>query len=244
MPRAMPALGLLCLCACSSSPGDILVYTRTAGFRHDSIPVAVDALATIAAANRLSIEHTEDPAVFNPSRLSRYAAVVFLHTTGDMLDSQGVDALAAYVRQGGGFLGIHAAADALYGSSTYRGLVGAQFLRHPALQPGTLVVEDASNAATAPLPARWQHVDEFYDFATNPRGTVRVLLRVDESTYQGGGMGSDHPIAWCHAVGEGRSIYTALGHPIESWSDPAFLAHVAGALQIAAAKVPADCTPN
>jgi len=245
MSRAATAVGLLCAFGCSSSPpAAILVYTRTAGFRHDSIPAAVEAVTRIAAANRLSVDHTEDPTTFTSTRLSRYAAVVFLHTSGDMLDASGVQALDDYVRGGGGFFGAHAASDALYGSSTYRDLVGALFLTHPALQTGTLVVEDRSSPATQPLPARWQHTDEFYDFRSNPRGSVRVLLRADEASYQGGGMGSDHPIAWCHVVGKGRAFYTALGHPIESWSDPLFLEHVTGGLRIAAGQVGADCTPN
>jgi type 1 glutamine amidotransferase len=198
----------------------------------------------LAAADGFAVEHTEDPAVFTSARLSHYAAVVLLHTTGDMLDSAAVDALAAYVREGGGLLAIHAAADALYGSATYRDLVGALFLRHPALQTGVIVVEDAASPATTPLPPRWQHVDEFYDFSSNPRGTVRVLLRLDEASYQGGAMGADHPIAWCHRVGRGRAFYTGLGHPIASWSEPLFIAHIRGALRIAAGRVSADCTAN
>jgi uncharacterized protein len=220
------------------------VYTRTEGFRHDSIPAAVETLRSIAAADGLAIDHREDPAVFTSDWLSRYAAVVFLHTTGDMLDAAGVEALAGYVRAGGGFVGIHAAADALYGSSTYRDLVGTLFLRHPATQAGTLVVEDGTNASTRSLPVRWNHVDEFYDFASNPRGTARVLLRIDEASYQGGGMGSDHPIAWCHFIGKGRVFYTALGHPIESWSEPLFIEHVGGGLRLAIGHVSVDCTPN
>jgi len=244
MSRAITAYGLLCLCSCSSAPGDLLVYTRTAGFRHDSIPAGVDALTSMASGEGLRVEHTEDPAMFTAARLSRYPAVVFLHTSGEMLDSAGVDALLAYVRAGGGFLGIHAASDALYASAPYHELVGATFNGHPPLQSGTLVVEDGANPATASLPARWQHVDEFYEFTFNPRGSVRVLLRVDESTYQGGGMGADHPLAWCHAFGKGRSFYTALGHPIEAWSDPVFLSHVRGGLRIATGRASANCTPN
>jgi len=244
MSRLAPALGFVCVLACSSSPRAILVYTRTAGFRHDSIPAAVEALQTLAAADRLAVDHTEDPAVFISGRLHDYVAVVFLHTTGEMLDAAGVQALDAYVRAGGGFVGIHAAADALYGSSTYRNLVGALLLRHSAVETGTLPVEDAQNPATKDLPARWQHTDEFYDFASNPRGSVRVLLRIDETSYPGGGMGPDHPMAWCHVIGNGRAFYTALGHPIESWSEPMFLEHVRGGLRIATGLLPVDCTPN
>ena len=244
MSRAAPMLGLVYLLGCSSPPSALLLYTRTTGFRHDSIVAGVAALRTLAAQDGIALHHTEDPAVFAAGRLRGYAAVVFLHTTGDMLDDAGVQALDGFVRAGGGFLGIHAAADALYGSSTYREVIGALFLSHPALQTGILVVEDDLNPATRQLPARWQHADEFYDFRSNPRGNVRVLLRVDETSYQGGGMGPDHPIAWCHSVGKGRAFYTALGHPIESWSEPLFLEHVRGGLRIAAGVLPANCSPN
>ena len=244
MSRVITAFGLIFLGSCSSPPGEILVYTRTAGFRHDSIPAAVDALASLASQDGFRIEHSEDPTVFTPARLSRHPAVVFLHTSGDMLDGDGVDALLAYVRGGGGFLGIHAASDALYGSAPYHELVGATFNGHPPMQSATLVVEDTANAATASLPVRWQHVDEFYEFTSNPRGSVHVLVRVDESTYVGGGMGADHPLSWCHSFGNGRSFYTALGHPIEAWSDPVFLSHVRGGLRIAAGLTAANCARN
>src|SRR5205823_1022337 len=137
MSRVTRVLGLLCIFGCSSAPAGILLYTRTAGFRHDSIPAAVEAFKMIAAEDRLAVDHTEDPAVFTSARLQGYAVVVFLHTTGEMLDAAGVQALDRYVRGGGGFLAIHAAADALYGAPTYRELVGALFLRHPAVQSGT-----------------------------------------------------------------------------------------------------------
>src|SRR5207302_3917079 len=232
----MTAILILALAAsgCSSSPRAVLVYTRTDGFRHDSIPAAVQALRDLAAADSMSVDQTEDASVFGPERLRSYAAVVLLHTTGDMLDVDQIAALDSYVRTGGGLLAIHAAADALYSSPTYRDLIGALLSRHAAVQAGALEVDDPRNPATSPLPARWQHVDEFYDFAANPRSSVRVLLRVDETSYQGGVMGPDHPIAWCQHVGKGRTIYTALGHPIESWSETLFIEHVRGALRAAA----------
>ncbi|HEY6909929.1 MAG TPA: ThuA domain-containing protein [Myxococcales bacterium] len=220
----------------------IVVYTRTLGFRHDSIPAALAAVREIAAREHLGVVATEDPAAFGPDQLRGVSAVVFLHTTGEVLDPAGQDALQAYVRGGGGFLGIHSAADTGHGWPWYLDLVGAEFVRHPAIQPAVLVREDAVHPASAPLPARWSRTDEWYDFRSSPRGRVRVLLSIDEATYQGGGMGSDHPMAWCHLFEGGRSAYTALGHTAESWSEPLFLEHVRGALRWAAGVAAGDCS--
>lgn len=221
----------------------IVVYTRTLGFRHDSIPAALAALREIAAREHLEVVATEDPSDFRPDRLRGASAVVFLHTTGEVLDAAGQDALQAYLRGGGGFLGIHSAADTGHDWPWYLDLVGGEFVRHPAIQPAVLVREDAVHPASAPLPDRWSRTDEWYDFRASPRGRARVLLSIDEASYQGGGMGSDHPMAWCHLFEGGRSAYTALGHTVESWSEPLFLEHVRGALRWAAGVATGDCSP-
>jgi type 1 glutamine amidotransferase len=223
---------------------NLVVYTRTLGFRHDSIPAALAAVRDLAARDGLTVLATEDPSAFATERLRGVEAVVFLHTTGEVLDPAGQAALQAYIRGGGGFLGIHSAADTGHAWPWYLDLVGAEFVRHPAIQPAALVRQDELNPATAALPDRWARTDEWYDFRTSPRGRVRVLLSIDETSYQGGGMGADHPIAWCHEFEGGRSAYTALGHTVESWSEPLFLAHVRGALRWAAGLEAGDCSPH
>jgi type 1 glutamine amidotransferase len=148
------------------------------------------------------------------------------------------------VEAGGGWVGVHAAADTEYGWPWYETLVGARFARHPAIQRASVRVADRDHPATARLPATWVRTDEWYDFRTNPRGRVRVLATVDESTYRGGGMGPDHPIAWCRPVGRGRALYTAGGHTAAAWAEPRFLAHVVGALRWAAGSAEGDCRPE
>jgi uncharacterized protein len=202
----------------------ILVFTRTTGYRHDSIPAGVQALRELHGA----VTVTEDPGDFTPARLAGFAAVVFLNTIGDVLTDAGRAALEEYVRGGGGFLGVHAAAATEYGWPFYGELVGAWFDRHPEVQPATVVVSDARHRATEHLPAVWHRVDEWYDFRSRP--DARVLLRVDESSYAGGGMGADHPLAWCHERLGGRSFYTALGHTTEAYAEPAFRSHLRAAL--------------
>ncbi|MFF4863593.1 ThuA domain-containing protein [Streptomyces sp. NPDC002405] len=208
----------------------LLVHTRTADYRHDSIP---DAVAALRALDGFEVVHTEDPeALARP--LERYAAVVFLSTSGEVLTPAGRERLAAYVERGGGFVGVHAAACTEYDWPYYGELLGARFARHPNYQPGRVLVEDRDHPATRHLPAEWAFTDEWYDFRTNPRGAVRVLARADESSYRGGGMGTDHPLVWCREQGRGRVFYTALGHASEAYADPDFRAHLRGGIEWAA----------
>ena len=212
----------------------LLVFTRTADYRHDSIPVGVDCLRTLG---EFDTEHTEDPDVF-AAPLEAYRAVVFLSTSGEVLTPAGRERLAAYIEQGGGFAGVHAAACTEYGWPYYGQLLGARFDRHPELQPGRVLTEDTDHPATRQLPPAWDFTDEWYDFRANPRGTVRVLLRADESSYRGGGMGNDHPLAWSREQGTGRVFYTALGHTAEAYGDPRFRAHLKGGIAWAAGITP------
>ncbi|KMS78183.1 Crp/Fnr family transcriptional regulator [Streptomyces leeuwenhoekii] len=208
----------------------LLVFTRTTDYRHDSIPAAVDALRSL---DGFGVDHTEDPAVLE-APLDAYAAVVFLSTSGEVLTPAGRARLAAYVGAGGGFAGVHAAACTEYTWPYYGDLLGARFARHPAYQPGRVLVEDRDHPATRHLPAVWEFTDEWYDFRTSPRGSARVLAAADESSYEGGGMGGDHPLVWCREQGAGRVFYTALGHAAEAYRDPDFRAHLGGGIAWAA----------
>ncbi|MFG3015320.1 ThuA domain-containing protein [Streptomyces cinerochromogenes] len=209
-------------------PPRLLVYTRTADYRHDSIP---DAVAAVRALGRFAVEHTEDPADLERP-LDGFAAVVFLSTSGEVLTPAGRARLERYVGSGGGFAGVHAAACTEYGWPYYGELLGARFTRHPACQPGRVLVADPGHPATRQLPAEWRFTDEWYDFDRAPGGGARMLLRADETSYEGGGMGADHPLAWCREQGPagGRVFYTALGHRADAYRDPVFLTHLNGGL--------------
>jgi type 1 glutamine amidotransferase len=247
------AVAALVLTACRTAPSadgprpaeyDILVFSKTTGFRHESIPAGVQAFRELGRADGFAVTATEDAAAFTPEHLGRYAAVVFLNTTGDVLDARQRTALEAYIRGGGGYLGVHSAADTEYDWPFYGGLVGAYFAAHPAVQPATLRVDDRGHPATAHLDDTWERTDEWYDYRTNPRPAVRVLLSLVESSYSGGRMGADHPIAWCHAYQGGRSFYTGGGHTSAAYAEPDFRAHLLGGLRYAAGRVAADCTPQ
>ncbi|MEV8228428.1 ThuA domain-containing protein [Streptomyces sp. NPDC079167] len=209
----------------------VLLYSRTTAYRHESIPDGIKAFTELGEQHGFTVEATELPAAFEGQELGRYSAVVFLSTSGDVLTDEGRANLASYHRNGGGFMGVHAAACTEYDWPYYGTLLGARFARHPPLQPGTLVVEDTGHPATGHLPRRWDLIDEWYDFRTNPRSGVRVLATVDEHSYEGGGMPDDHPVMWCHANGGGPVFYTALGHTGDAFRDPLFRSHLWGGLE-------------
>jgi len=210
----------------------LLVFSRTAGYRHDSIPAGVQALTKLATERGFRIAASEDPSNFSDAGLAGYDAVIFLSTTGDVLDDAQQAAFERFVRAGKGFIGIHSATDTEYEWAWYGGLVGGYFREHPAVQVASVVVEDPLHPATAGLPNPWQRTDEWYAFKANPRPDVHVLLSLDETSYAPGSanMAGDHPVAWCHEYDGGRAFYTALGHTSESFSDPLFIGHLAGAL--------------
>lgn len=222
-------------------PARVLVFSKTDGYRHASIPDGLAAIREIGAVHGFAVEATEDARWFTDSTLARFEAVVFLNTSEDVLDAQQEAAFERYVRAGGGFAGVHAASDTEYDWPFYGGLVGAYFSGHPDIQTATVRIEDATHPSTEGLPEAWTRTDEWYNFRENPRGRVRVLATLDESTYRGGTMGDDHPIAWCHAYEGGRAWYTALGHTAESYADPIFRQHLAGGLRYAAGLARADC---
>ncbi|MBB1059735.1 ThuA domain-containing protein [Lysobacter spongiae] len=213
------------------APLRVLVFTRTSGWRHDSIPDAIAALRAIAGELGMEVVATEDATAFSPASLAGYDAVVFASTTRDVLDDAQQRAFEAYMRDGGGYMGIHAAADTEYDWPWYGDLVGAWFANHPEglqatqvrfEQPGVLDEGES-----------WPATDEIYNYRRNPRGRVRVIATVDETTYDGGTMGDDHPIAWCHRPGRGRAWYTGLGHTRAMYADPRFRRHLARGLRFA-----------
>jgi len=159
---------------------------------------------------------------------------MFLNTTGDVLDEGQQGAFEGYIRGGGGYVGVHAAADTEDGWAFYGELVGARFASHPAVQRATVVVADRTHPATAHVGPTWIRTAEWFNFRTNPRGAVQVLATLDELTYSGGTMCADHPIAWYHGVGAGRAFYTGGGHTVEAYGDAAFRDHLLGGIRYAA----------
>ena len=225
---------LTALAAAPPSAFKVLVFSKTAAFRHASIPNAIPAIRQLGTNNNFEVAATENAADFTDTNLASFGAVIFLSTTGDVLDATQQSAFERYIRAGGGYAGIHSATDTEYTWPWYGGLVGAYFSSHPAIQKATVLLEDFHHPSTRFLPEGWVRNDEWYNFQSNPRTNVQVLARLDESTYAGGTMGTDHPIAWFHEYDGGRAWYTAGGHTAESFAEPLFLTHLLGGIRYAA----------
>ncbi len=216
----------------------VLVFSKTAGFRHASIPDGITAIQLLGSNNGFIVDATEDASVFTYENLIQYDAVIFLSTTGDILNTEQQAAFEQYIQSGGGFVGIHSAADTEYNWAWYGGLVGAYFDSHPPGTPtATIKVADKVHPSTRFLPDYWERTDEWYNYGSNPRGDVHVLMTLNESSYSGGNMGYDHPIAWLHTYDGGRSWYTGGGHTSESFSEAEFLEHILGGIFYASGDV-------
>ena len=238
----------------------VLVFSKTTGFRHDSIDEGIAAVRQLGEANDFQVDATEDATLFRDNVLSRYDAVVFMSTTGDPLNADQQAAFERYIRGGGGYAGVHAAADTEYEWTWYGKLVGAYFRNHPPGTPtATVRIDDLDHHSTLGLPNPWPRVDEWYNYQ-QPEGAVvggggtdwsprlagvHVLATVDESTYDeddGNTTDDDHPISWCQRYDGGRSWYTGMGHTAASFTEANFLKHLLGGLEVAAGAVnDADC---
>ncbi len=222
----------------------VMVFSKTAGFRHSSIPNGIAAIQQLGTANGFSVVATEDANQFTTANLAQFQAVIWLSTTGDVLNATQQAAFESYIGAGGGYVGIHAAADTEYDWAWYGGLVGAYFASHPAIQNAQLRIEDPTNPSVSHLPATWTRSDEWYNYRTNPRSSARVLMNLNEASYSGGSMGGDHPITWCKNYNGGRAWYTGLGHTEQTYTDTNFTRMLLGGIQIAAGAVTANCTPG
>jgi type 1 glutamine amidotransferase len=219
-------------CGLPAPAGDVLVFTRTTGFRHDSIPAGIAALKELGTQGGYVIETSEDPCALSEAALAHLRVVVFLNTSGTILQDEQRSAVEKWVRAGGGFVGVHAAADTEYDWPYYGELLGTRFASHPAIQTATIRVTDSQHPVTAGLPATWTRRDEWYNFRSQPGG-AQVLAELDESTYSGGQMGQHHPILWVHESGSGRCVYFGGGHTAESYAEPLFRSLLLEALRFA-----------
>lgn len=206
-------------------PKNLLVFSKTAGFRHQSIAAGKAAMLKMGEEYGFKVDTTEDANLFDEEILKRYDAVVFLNTTGDVLNAYQQNSFERYIQAGGGFVGIHSATDTEYDWPWFGKLVGAYFLSHPDIQKATFVVKDKSHPTVSFLPERWEREDEFYNFK-NINPDVKTVLTIDESTYKGGSNGDFHPMSWYHEYDGGKAFYTGMGHTDQSYSDSLVLRHI------------------
>jgi len=211
----------------------ILVFSKTKGFRHASIGVGKLAIQKLGLEHNFAVDTTEDASKFTEENLKNYAAVIFLSTTGDVLDNTQQVAFERYIQAGGGYVGVHAATDTEYDWPWYGKLAGAYFTSHPAVQEARFVVKDKKHPSTKFLTdSVWMHKDELYNFKDiNP--DIKVLITIDETSYNGGKNGVFHPFSWYHSFDGGRAFYTSMGHTNETWAEDKFLRHLLGGIEYA-----------
>ncbi|MBY0433382.1 MAG: ThuA domain-containing protein, partial [Cyclobacteriaceae bacterium] len=210
--------------ACTQQKPRILVFTKTKGYRHESIEAGKDAIFKLGLKNNFDVDTTENANAFTDANLQKYKAVVFLSTTGDVLNANQQTDFQRFIQAGGGYMGIHAAADCEYEWLWYGKLVGGYFKSHPQIQEA-IVRKAKPDALTEGLPDEWKRTDEWYNYKTiSP--DINVLYTLDETSYKGGENGSTHPIAWYHEFDGGRAFYAGMGHTKESFSDSLYLVHI------------------
>ncbi len=220
----------------SNANKQVLVFSKTQAFRHASIPEGKLAMLKLGLENKWAVDTTEDASLFTAGNLKKYNTIVFLNTTGDVLNEEQQIAFQNYIRGGGSFVGIHAASDTEKDWPWYNNLVGAYFKGHPKPQNARYNVVDKSFPAVSFMPDTINRMEEIYNFYNLKKELVKVVMTVDEASYTGGNMGAYHPIAWYHTYDGGKSFYTAWGHHPETFKEELFLKHITAAIDWAMKK--------
>ena len=227
-------LGVLTTFSLTAQAPRVLVFSKTASFRHASIEDGKVALMKMGAENGFKVDTTEDASAFNEQNLKKYRCVIWLSTTGNVLNPAQQNAFERFIQAGGGYVGIHAASDTEYEWPWYGKLMGGWFDNHPSqpsnVQKGDFHIVDQNNPLTSFLPEPWVRTDEFYAYKSiDPH--VNVLITIDEKSYVGGTMGDYHPMSWYHEFDGGRAFYTNMGHTSETFSEELVLKHIRAGLQ-------------
>ncbi|MCP9747375.1 ThuA domain-containing protein [Lacihabitans sp. CS3-21] len=214
----------------------VLVFSKTAGFRHVSIKEGREFFENLGKTNGFKVVLSENSDEFNEENLKKFNAVVFLNTTGDVLNPAQQADFERYIQSGGGYLGIHAASDTEYNWPWYNDLMGGYFASHPGrnvsnVQNGKMMVIDRNHPSTAHLPETFEREDEFYDFKSLKTDKLKFLVKVDEKSYKEGKMGDFHPMSWYHEYDGGKSFYSNFGHTPATFSEPLMTKHLSEGLK-------------
>ncbi len=212
----------------------VVVFSKTAGYRHESIELGIESIVKLGKENHFEVQATEDGDKLIAA-LADCQAVIFLSTTKDVLNDAQQEKFKSFIENGGGFVGIHAAADTEYQWPWYGKMIGAYFESHPKQQEARIEVINCKHPSTNFLGKEWKRFDEWYNYK-NINPDIDVLMKLDESSYEGGKNGKNHPIAWIHEYEGGRIFYTGLGHTKESYQDDTFLKHILGGIMYAMGK--------
>ncbi|MEL6925462.1 MAG: ThuA domain-containing protein [Bacteroidota bacterium] len=238
LPFSLLALAVIFLftaCGSDMSGKKVLVFSKTEGWRHASIEDGIAAIKKLGREHKFKVYATEDAEKINEEFLMDFDAVVFLNTTLDILDHVQQADFERFIQAGGGFVGIHGAADTEYDWPWYGRLVGGYFDGHPNdpnVRKATIHPIDKEHACSQMIPENWERSDEWYNYK-NLNPNINVLLNLDEQSYEGGTNGEQHPIAWYHEYDGGRAFYTGGGHTSESYEEPLFMEHLLAGIQYA-----------
>ena len=234
---------MICFSTAFSQQFKVLLFTKTDGFHHESIIAGVEAIRILASRHHFALDWHENAAIFNEKGLEQYKVVIFLNTTGNVLNPEQQTAFEKFIKAGKGYVGIHSAADTEYDWEWYTKLVGMMFKIHPQNQTAYLKVEDSNFPGMERFPKKLLWTDEWYQYGDAKADDLKVLVTVDEKTYdpnakwgpnEGKGMGAVHPISWYHNYDGGRAFYTGLGHISLAFADQTFLDHLYGGIYWAA----------
>ncbi|MEM9646518.1 MAG: ThuA domain-containing protein, partial [Planctomycetota bacterium] len=222
----------------------ILNFQGDSGYQHESKPEAKSMVEMLGKKNGWTVQSTADPEFLRQDRLAQFDAVIFNNNCGTdqrIFSDEQQRSLQAYIRGGGGFVGIHCAGAIWHEGGEFQGwyekLIGTRLVSHPHVQDATLIVENSCHHCTAHLPKEWAIKDEWHKFSYNPREHVNVLISLDESSYQGDDavkMGGDHPFTWYQYYDGGRSFFTSLGHTVDVYKNADFQKLVEGGIVWAA----------
>lgn len=217
---------------------NVLVFSKTSGFRHNSISTGIKMLSDLSQTRKWNLTATENADIFSSDFLKNFDVVVFLNPTMDVLNEDQQKEFESFMNSGKGFVGIHASADCEYDWAWYGQLNGAFFKTHPASQMGTVIFEDTNHPSMAAFKGMetYRTIDEWYTFKENPRAKVHVLARLDETSLDAKTLQDDkwkmgdHPLIWYQELGNSRSYYTVFGHTPEAFQDQKIKEHIGAAI--------------
>ena len=216
----------------------VLIYSRTLGFRHQSIPFGVSALTLLGErTGAYNVLATEDPIIFTPNQLSKFDAILMLSTTGEDVIPEGParDAFEDYLKGDKGLIGIHAATDCHANWPNYLEAMGGVFDGHPWNSDSlvTLYNEEPCHPICSHINTGDQIKDEIYQYKDDEhftRDKLRILLSLDLSgpRMKREGMkrlDNDYAVSWIRKYGASRVFYSNLGHNKETFYNKMALQH-------------------
>jgi type 1 glutamine amidotransferase len=250
----------------------ILIYSKTAGFRHDSIPIGSKAIEMMGdKTGAYTAFHTEDESFFEPEKLKAFDAVFMMNTTGDCLlpkhdknnpaevkeararEAMLKKSLEDFVSSGKGLAGVHSATDTYGGWKESNKMMGGAFVSHPWHKMVPVKIADPKSPITAAFDGKnFEIADEIYMFrddtalATDRRYLLVLDFEKMSAKDQEGGKRKDgtYPIAWINTYGKGHCFYCSLGHRQEIYWNPTILKHYLAGIQYALGDLEANATPT